>query len=108
MSEPLPPIRSTRENDPEATSLIDAFVIRLAEDVDSLQDAQSDDDLKGLAERASQLAERAGKAGYPDLVRICQTLMRACIDEKPEDAEAAIVQLTDVSVCIRQGHRGAA
>ncbi len=108
MSEPRVPILSTREIDPEATRVIDAFVIQLAEEIDRLQDAQVEDDLACVSELAHGLARRADEAGYAPLVKVCGTLIRACTDQKPEDAEAALVEMTEISLCIRLGHRGAA
>lgn len=103
-----PPIFSSRENDLALGDAIDRFVISLAEEVDGLQDADLEDDLPALGELATQLGKRAETLGYGPLAEIASVVADACRDEKLEDAQAAMVELTDISSRIRRGHRGAA
>ncbi len=102
------PIFSTCEEDPNLTVAIDRFVIGLAEQVDSLQDAELDSDLALLERLAGELAAQASQLGYAPMSKIAQVVASACHDEKVEDAQAAMVELTDVAARIRKGHRGAA
>jgi hypothetical protein len=102
-----PPIFSTREDDPTASEAIDQFIVTLAEQVDALQDADLEGDLKGLGTLATELAERSEDLGYAPLVAVARAVADACRDHKLEDAMAAMVDLTQVSCCIRKGHRGA-
>lgn len=101
-----PPIFSTLEDDPSRSEAIDRFVIGLAEDVDQLQDAELDADLGRLGELATRLGQRAGNLGYQPLAEIATVLANACRDSKLEDAQAATIELTDISGRIRRGHRG--
>jgi HPt (histidine-containing phosphotransfer) domain-containing protein len=103
-----PPIYSTREDDPTALEAVDQFVVTLAEQVDALQDADLEGELESLAKLAGKLAERAQNLGYAPLAEIATAVADACRAEKLEDAQAAMVELTQVSCRIRRGHRGAA
>jgi hypothetical protein len=103
-----PPIFSTREDELALSDAIDQFVISLAQDVDLLQDADLDDDLALLAQLAIALGERAQKLGYNPLADCAAAVADACRDNKLEDAQAAMIELTDISGRIRCGHRGAA
>ncbi|MBW2390979.1 MAG: hypothetical protein JRG89_21460 [Deltaproteobacteria bacterium] len=100
------PIFSTLEDDPSKSEAIDQFVIGLAEDVDQLQDADLDANLGRLGELATRLGQRAENLGYQPLAEIAAMLANACRDDKLEDAQAATVELTDISGRIRRGHRG--
>lgn len=102
------PIFSTRQDDLSQSDAIDRFVIGLAEEVDQLQDADLDGNLVRLGELATQLGERAEDLGYHPLTEVATAVVNACRDNKAEDAQAAMVELTDISGRIRLGHRGAA
>ncbi len=102
------PIFSTCEEDPDKSDAIDRFVIGLAEQVDGLQDAELEGDLALLGQLAGELASQASHLGYAPMQEIAQAVVSACRDEKVEDAQAAMVILTDVAGRIRRGHRGAA
>lgn len=109
MSQPkAPPIFSTCEDDPAQTEAIDRFVISLAEEVDRLQDAELDGDFGQLRSLVTKLGDRAQVLGYLPMAQIAASVARACQEEKLEDARAAMIELTDVSGRIRQGHRGSA
>ncbi|MCH7867683.1 MAG: hypothetical protein IH881_08280 [Myxococcales bacterium] len=103
-----PPIFSTLEDDLALGDAIDSFVISLAEEVDRLQDADLDEDLALLCELATKLRQRADELGYTPLAVVATVVADACRDDKLEDAQAAMVELTDISGRIRLGHRGAA
>lgn len=102
------PIFSSREEEPEAGEAIDRFVIGLAEQVDGLQDAELEGDLALLGRLALELGERASAVGYAPMNEVAQAVASACRDGKVEDAEAAMVELTEVAGRIRRGHRGSA
>ncbi|MDP6981423.1 MAG: hypothetical protein QF570_22920 [Myxococcota bacterium] len=102
------PIFSTCDEDPNLTVALDRFVIGLAERVDTLQDAELDGDLPLLERLATELAAQASELGYAPMREIAQAVASACHDEKVEDAQAAMVELTDIAARIRRGHRGAA
>ena len=80
----------------------------LAEQVDALQDADLEGDLDLLCDLANKLGERAQDLGYAAMSEIAATVAGACRDKKAEDAEAAMVDLTEISCRIRKGHRGSA
>jgi hypothetical protein len=102
------PIFSQHEHDPELRDAIDRFVVRLGERVDALQDAESARKLPELQLLAEDLCQRAERLGYPLLASLARTVARACGDDKPQLAQEALVELTEVSRRIRLGHRGAA
>ena len=102
------PIFSTRVDYLALADAIDLFVISLAEEVDRLQDADLEDDLQLLGELATKLGERADELGYCPLTEIAAVVTAACSDKKLEDAQAAMVELTEISGRIRRGYRGAA
>jgi len=108
MSEPKKPIYSMHENDPDLMDEISEFVVDLAEWVDALQDAESGDEFEQLGQLALQLSEKAAHHGYPGLMASADTLYACCLEEKRDAAQEALFELTDLSVRIRLGHRGAA
>ncbi|MFB0978713.1 MAG: hypothetical protein QMC73_13695 [Myxococcota bacterium] len=109
MSPPKPPpIFSTSEDDPAQTQTIDRFVVTLGEEVDRLQDAELEGDFGQLSVLATQLGERAHALGFLPMSQVAKTVVRACREEKLDDARAAMLELTDTSRRIRRGHRGSA
>jgi hypothetical protein len=109
MSQPKPPpIFSTSEDDPAQTQTINRFVVTLAEKVDRLQDAELEGDFGQLSTLATQLGECAQALGYLPMAQVASTVVRACREEKLEDARVAMLELTDTSSRIRRGHRGSA
>jgi chemotaxis protein histidine kinase CheA len=108
MDEQKTAIRSFHENDPDLMDDISEFVVRLAETVDELQDAEADSAWDDLQKMASTLATDAERFGYPGLAQIAHSVTRACSADKQEEAEAGLVELTDMAQRIRLGHRGAA
>ena len=108
MPERANPIHSELEDDAELREEIDQFVIGLAETVDTLQDAHGDADLSAVAQRCTLLRETATRLGFGPLADVAHQVSHACEDGKPEDAESALVDLTDLARRVRLGHRGAA
>jgi len=102
------PIFSSCEDDCDKGEEIESFVIGLAEQVDELQDAELEGDLVLLGRRAGELARKASELGYAPMFEIAQVVASACRDGKFEDAQAAMVELTEVAGRIRRGHRGSA
>lgn len=102
------PIFSTCEDDPSKSEAIDKFVIGLAEQIDTLQDAELDGDDEGLARLADTLGKTASDLGYEPLAHVSRIVATACREGKIEDAQAAMVQLTQLSSRVRRGHRGSA
>lgn len=101
-------IRSSLEDDPELADDIGAFVVRLAEQVDGLQDAEATAQWEPLRDVALHLARDAERCGFPGLAQISRGVARAAEDGKPEDARSGLVELTDMAQRVRLGHRGAA
>ena len=108
MSDDQAPIYSTLDLDPSVRDAINDFVIRLAEDVDLLQDAESEDDLPRVAKLAGSLSAEATKLGYPVLADIATRVADACALTAPDEARTALMDLTEVAYRVRLGHRGAA
>ena len=108
MAEEPSPIYSTLDPESAAGEILDGFVFALAERVDALQDAEYDSDLAHLGVLAIELSQAANEAGYPALVQIAQQIARSCVEDKPEEAQSALVALTELSQRVRKGHRGSA
>ena len=102
------PIYSSRLDDASLGDTIEAFVIGLAECIDSLQDAENKGDLPLVASLARTLIEDSSAAGYDSLSRCAAVIEAACGEEAPQEVRRAIVELTDIARRVRLGHRGAA
>ena len=107
-SEPLKPIYSSHSEDPSDDDVIDRFVIRLAERIDALQDAEAGGDLAQLATLTSELVAEAERAGFEALVRFAKALEAACLGDDGKAARERLLHLTQIAQRIRLGHRGAA
>ena len=101
------PIYSAREDDPELYDQLCDFVIGLAEEIDRLQDAEADGALERLGELCRDLEPRARTYGYGMLAEVALQVSESCLEQKPESAQAALVELTEIGQRIRRGHRGA-
>ncbi|MGH0029061.1 MAG: hypothetical protein ACQGVC_04680 [Myxococcota bacterium] len=101
------PIYSSLAEDPALQDAIDAFVVRLAERVDELQDCEARGDFRQLAQRAEELLLESTKVGYDGLSRCAAAARSAGQDRNGEAARKAIVELTEVAQRVRLGHRGA-
>jgi hypothetical protein len=108
MEERRNPIRSTFEDDTELEDDIDRFVIRLAERVDVLQDAEIGEHFDELHALADALASDCERTGYPTLGTVARQICEACKEEKAEAIEEFVVELTELARRVRLGHRGAA
>lgn len=101
-------VRSLREEEPDIEGSIDSFVIRLAEQIDHLQDAEQAGALDALSEQAFAIGEEADRLGYPDFARVVQKICVACGEDEAFSVRDQLSQLTELTRCIRLGHRGAA
>ena len=106
VSQPAP-IYSTRDDDYELEDEISEFAVTVAARVDALQDAESTGDLDQLGALADKLGERSEALGFPGLAGVARSLSRACGEDKPEAAQRALVELTNLAQRVRLGHRGA-
>jgi hypothetical protein len=104
----LPPIRSTREHEPDIEPEIDAFVFGLGELVDSFQDAELAGATITLEQLAVRLDERASQLGYLPVAESAQRIRSACGERSPEAVRKAVQDLTEIAQRVRRGHRSAA
>lgn len=102
------PIYSTRDDDYELEEEISEFAVGVAALVDALQDAESTGDLDQLGALADELGDRSEALGFPGLAGVTRSLSRACREDKPEAAQRALVDLTNLARRVRLGHHGAA
>lgn len=105
---PEPALRSSREDDPEIELQIDAFVVRLGETVDALQDAEAAGRLDALRQQAEALLTRTRELGYESLADAARRIGEACDDANPVAAHKAVEDFTELSKRVRRGHRSAA
>ena len=108
MFERKPPIRSTQEDVAELAEDLDRFVIRLAERVDAIQDAEMAKSWSDVALLARTLGNDADRLGYPGMAQSAKNVAMAAEDAKMEVLQEAIVDLTELAQRIRRGHRGSA
>jgi len=104
----LPPIRSTREHEPDIEPDIDAFVFGLGELVDSFQDAELAGATTTLEQLAVRLDERARELGYQAVAECAQRIRAACGERSSEAVRKAVQDLTEIAQRVRRGHRSAA
>jgi len=103
-----PPLRSSREDDPDLELRIDVFVLQLGEIVDALQDAEASGKLSDLASLAGELVARCNELGYELLADVSLRIAEACEDGSPDAARKGVVDFTELSKRVRRGHRSAA
>jgi hypothetical protein len=103
-----PALRSSRENDPEVELQIDAFVVRLGETVDALQDAEAAGRVDALRAQAAALEAHTRELGYEALASAARQIREACDDSNPVSARKAVEDFTELSKRVRRGHRSAA
>lgn len=108
MFERKPPIRSTQEDVVELADDIDRFVIRLAERIDAIQDAELARKIGEVAALAHTLSSEADRLGYPGMAVSAKGVAMAAEDDADDELQETIVELTELAQRIRQGHRGAA
>jgi hypothetical protein len=102
------PIYSVHEEDPDLGESINDFVIGLAERVDALQDLHSLADFTRLALQCVDLGDEARRLGYPLLESVAHAAGDACKAGKQDESEQALMEMSQLTQRIRQGHRGAA
>lgn len=105
---PAPPLLSERADDPDFEERIDAFVVRLGETVDELQDAEAEGDGAALAKRAEALGCEAETLGYPPLAEAARRVAEAAHGAALEAAHKHVAEVTELAQRIRRGHRSAA
>ena len=108
MSSSSKPIYSQLEDDPELQDAINEFVVGLAERIDLLQDLHSAANFDWLGELCGETADDAERFGYPLLASVARVAVDACLENKAEASEEALVEMTELTQRIRQAHRGAA
>ncbi|MDJ0849621.1 MAG: hypothetical protein QNK04_14715 [Myxococcota bacterium] len=101
------PIFSTRADEPSLADAIERFVVRLAERIDDLQDAEREGDLERLARLAGLLERDADAAGYEPLARAARLVTDSALADKGNDARGQLIELTAVAQRVRLGHPGA-
>jgi hypothetical protein len=101
----MKPIYSSHCDDPSAGEAVDRFVIRLAERIDQLQDAEAD--LAGLAPLAAGLRAESDAAGYAALAGAAEVLEIACNDGDSKLVHEKLIGLTEIAQRVRLGHKGA-
>jgi hypothetical protein len=106
-AEPLKPIYSSRSEDSSAGDAVDRFVIRLAERIDALQDAEADGDLARLAALTGELIVEADAAGFEAFASTAAALEAACFGDEAKAARERLLDLTEIAQRIRLGHKGA-
>ena len=94
---PEPPLRSSREDDPELELRIDVFVLQLGETVDALQDAEASGRLQALGSLADALVGRCSELGYESLAEVAGQITAACREQNPVAAHKAVVDFTELS-----------
>jgi hypothetical protein len=101
------PIFSSLADDPASAPAIERFVLGLAERIDALQDAYSRRDFKELASLAGSLATDAASAGFESLADGACGIETMSQAQQLEPTYRGLLELTEISRCVRLGHRGA-
>ena len=102
------PIFSKFEDDLSKRECVDGFVHGLAGRVDDLQEAELGGDFTEVARLSRDLVDGASQSGYPILVEVAESAIHACLSREGESVRKAIEDLTDLTVRVRRGSRGAA
>ena len=102
------PIFSKYEDDLSMRDCVDGFVHGLASQLDDLQEAELGGDLSEVQELSRGLLDGATRSGYPLVVELAQAAITACLAGKDDEGRKAIEELTDVTMRVRRGSRGAA
>jgi hypothetical protein len=104
----LPPIRSARDHEPDLEPEIDAFVFGLGELVDSFQDAEAAGAVATLEQLAARLEVRARELGYEPVASSAERIRSACGERSSEALRKSVLDLTEIAMRVRRGHRSAA
>ena len=108
MKQPPGPIFSSYAADPEFDDRIDAFVVRMGERVDLLQDTEIDGDLALLRDLSERFGAESRELGYEPLAQAADRVVAACLEQSPEAARKSLAELTEVSQRVRRGHSSSA
>ena len=100
------PIYSKLADDPSLGDAVDAFVVSLAERVDTLQDLDSSGDYRALCGQSSELSLDGTKVGFDSLAHAANAVVAAATAGDRNDCRKALIELTEVARRIRLGHRG--
>ena len=101
------PLFSTLAEDPSAEAVIDDFVLRLAERIDGLQDAESTGALDDLSKQLASLRTEAEASGFDFLARRAEAVEAFCRQGDPSAVRKELVELTGIVRRVRLGHKGA-
>jgi len=102
------PIFSKFEDDLSMRECVDGFVHGLASKLDDLQEAELGGDLVEVERLSRALIDGAARSGYPSLVEVAESTVQACQAQEGESVRKAIEDLTDLTLRVRRGSRGAA
>ena len=100
------PIYSKLADDPSLGDAVDAFVVSLAERVDTLQDLDSQANYAELGAQAAELSLDGTKVGFDSLSRIADAVVACASEGDRNDTHKALIELTEIARRIRLGHRG--
>lgn len=100
------PIYSSRAEDSTLGEAIDQFVIRVADRIDALQDAEIRCDFGLLRSLADALIRESEEIGFSPLARCAGVITAAAEEESGDEIHSALVELTEIARRIRLGHRG--
>ena len=104
----LPPIQTTRGDCPDLDPQIDSFVLELGSIVDAFQDAEVEGQREEIAALAHDLASRAIVLGFAPIAESARRVSEAVVERNREALHKAVVDLTEVALRVRRGHRSAA
>jgi hypothetical protein len=100
------PILSSRANEPDAADQIEGFLVSLSERVDDLQDAEFKGDMDALTSLAQTLGGTALELGFDLLAASASELTRCCQSDSVERVRETLLDLTEIAMRVRMGHRG--
>jgi hypothetical protein len=101
------PILSSRATELEAADQIEGFLVCLSERVDDLQDAEFKGDMDALTTLAQTLGATALELGFDLLAASASELTRCCQSDSVERVRETLLDLTEIAMRVRMGHRGA-
>ena len=102
------PIYSRYDDQVELRDAIEQFVVGLGERIDELQDLQLQGQLLQLADKSDALAADGQRLGYAQIDAVARQISQAARQDKPEEAQKALVEITELMQRVRRGSRGAA
>ena len=102
------PIFSKSEFDLSMRECVDGFIHGLAGQIDDLQEAELGGDLSEVEQLSRCLVDGASRSGYPILVEVAEISIVACRAGKSDEVRKAIEDLTELTMRVRRGSRGAA